>query len=141
MANPIFALVKSLFEPAAKLVDDLTLSKEEKMGFQAALDQLEIGVTTQLIGLILELEKMKANIIIAEAQSGSWLTQNWRPMIMMMFGYIIFNNYVLNPYFDIPMLVIEKDMWTLLKLGLGGYIGGRSIEKAVSVWKNGRKVD
>ena len=141
MANPIFGLIKALFKPATDLVDELHTSKEEKMAAQAVIMNLEVGLTSQVLGLVQELEKMKTSIIIAEAQSGSWLTANWRPMVMLMFAYIIFNNYVLNPYFGVPSLTIEPDMWTLLKLGIGGYIGGRSVEKAVSIWKNGRKAD
>ena len=30
---------------------------------------------------------------------------------------------------------IPPDMWDLLKLGVGGYVLGRSVEKGVKVWK------
>ena len=33
------------------------------------------------------------------------------------------------------MLEIPPDMWGLLKLGLSGYIVGRSGEKMVTAWK------
>lgn len=82
----------------------------------------------------------RANIIITEAQSGSWLASNWRPMLMVLFGIIIANNYVLAPYlhgFGLPSVSvpIPPDMWQLLKLGVGGYIVGRSVEKGIKSWK------
>lgn len=82
----------------------------------------------------------KAKIITAEAEGGSWLQKNWRPGIMAIFGLIIFNNYVLNPWlsalFSIDIKMdIPPDMWALLKLGIGGYIASRGIEKSVERWK------
>jgi len=57
-----------------------------------------------------------------------------------LFGIIIANNYIIYPYLslfmdDAPMLEIPPDMWGLLKLGLSGYIVGRSGEKMVTAWK------
>ena len=87
----------------------------------------------------LELLKAQANIIVAEAK-GSFLAANWRPIIMLLFGVIIANNYIIYPYLslffeDAPMLDIPPDMWALLKIGLGGYVVGRSVEKAVTNYK------
>jgi len=82
-----------------------------------------------------EVVKMQAQVITAEAKSEHWLTSTWRPIIMLIFGFIIFNNYVLVPYFStlfsvkIPSLTLTSEMWELLKVGIGGYIIGRSAEK------------
>lgn len=82
----------------------------------------------------------RASIIIAEAQGASWLQRNWRPGIMALFGVIIFNNYILNPWisamFDVEVVMeIPEQMWGLLKLGIGGYIVGRSVEQGITKWK------
>ncbi len=87
----------------------------------------------------LELIKGQVDIILAEAK-GSWLQRNWRPGLMALFGIIIFNNYVLNPWlstlFSVDVVMrIPPDMWALLKLGIGGYIVGRSVEKGMEKWK------
>ena len=76
----------------------------------------------------------KAQIITAEAKSEHFLTSTWRPITMLVFTFIIANNYVLVPYFqamgfDIPTLEISDKMWNLLSIGLGGYVVGRSAEK------------
>ena len=59
---------------------------------------------------------------------------------MLLFAAIIGNNYIIYPYLslfwmDAPMLEIPPDMWDLLKIGLGGYVVGRSGEKMVNTWK------
>jgi hypothetical protein len=83
-----------------------------------------------------------AGVIAAEAGGESWLQRNWRPLLMCVFGLIVFNNYVLAPYLEALVsfsvtLAIPPAMWDLLKLGIGGYIVGRSAEKAVRAWRGG----
>jgi len=77
---------------------------------------------------------MKASIIEAEAKSEHWLTSTWRPITMLIFAGIVANNYILVPYlkaFGLPVveLNLTPEMWDLLKIGVGGYIVGRSAEK------------
>lgn len=82
----------------------------------------------------------QASIIVQEAKGG-WLQRNWRPMLMCLFGIIIANNYIVHPYIALfwpgksVMMEIPEAMWGLLKIGVGGYIVGRSTEKAVQMWK------
>lgn len=85
--------------------------------------------------------RAQAEVIISEAKSESWLARNWRPGLMSLFGLIIFNNYVLYPYLSLffpaaPVLLVPLEMWSLLKLGVGGYVVGRSGEKIVKLWKD-----
>ena len=82
-----------------------------------------------------------AGIVTAEASSDHWLAANWRPITMLTFVFIIANNYIIYPYLALffesaPKLEIPPDMWALLKIGLGGYVVGRSVEKAVKGFKS-----
>lgn len=78
---------------------------------------------------------------------GSWLKNNWRPILMFVFIIIIFNNYVMAPWVDIffkmdpnPFRVnIPHDVWDILKIGIGTYIAGRSLETATKHWKRVQK--
>lgn len=86
-----------------------------------------------------ELQKMtaQAGVITAEANSTNRLTSSWRPMLMYTFMAIIANNYILAPYLQAMFHVglqlnIPPDMWELLRLGVGGYVVGRSVEKAAT---------
>ncbi|MHB8413912.1 MAG: 3TM-type holin [Acidiferrobacteraceae bacterium] len=84
--------------------------------------------------------KSAADIVKAEASSTNWLTSAWRPITMLTFVFIIANNYILFPYMQLFIhtgvaLTLPPDMWALLKIGLGGYVIGRSVEKSVSAYK------
>ena len=83
----------------------------------------------------------QSKIITAEASSEHWLVAAWRPITMLVFVFIIANNYILVPYInmflenDIKPLELTEQMWELLKIGLGGYVVGRSAEKFAKNWK------
>lgn len=84
----------------------------------------------------------QAGIVTAEAKSEFWITANWRPLTMLVFVAIIANNYIIAPYVGAIFgadaavsLELPPAMWELLKIGLGGYVVGRSAEKAVKLWK------
>jgi len=81
--------------------------------------------------------KAQAGIIGKEAQGESWLQRNWRPLLMLTVIIIIFNNYVLVPYAGaiwpdyVHVLELPSGLWALLNVGVGGYVGGRSVEKII----------
>ena len=90
----------------------------------------------KLIDTYVKLEELKAKVLTTE-MSGNWLQRSWRPMLMLSLVLIIVNNYILFPYFPdtLTMLELPEQLWTLLTIGVGGYVGGRSIEKAVKIYK------
>jgi len=90
--------------------------------------------TLVLTGQLKEIEAA-AQVIVAEAQGDSWLQRNWRPILMCLFGIIIANNYIVSPIFGGLMMPLPPEMWDLLKIGIGGYIVGRSGEKGIKLWK------
>ena len=82
-------------------------------------------------------QQMQAKIVETEAGSSHWITSAWRPITMLVFVSIVANNYILVPYLQafglhVPTLQLNDEMWNLLKIGIGGYIVGRSAEKVVS---------
>ena len=84
-----------------------------------------------------------AKVIIAEAQGHSWLQRNWRPLLMMVIIVIIANNYILFPYASlftdrVTVLELPQALYNLMAIGVGGYVVGRSGEKIVTQWKNGK---
>ena len=75
--------IGQIFEPAAKLIDELHTSGEEKLTLKAKLLEIQTGVITQSIELEKTAIEAKASIIITEAKSDSWLTKSWRPLVML----------------------------------------------------------
>jgi hypothetical protein len=90
----------------------------------------------KLIDTYIEIEKLKASVIETE-MSGNWLQRSWRPILMLSLVVIVINNYILFPYFPetLTMLDLPNELWNLLTIGVGGYVAGRSIEKAVKIYK------
>ena len=79
-------------------------------------------------------QQVARDVVVAEAQSDHWLTSAWRPITMLVFVAIVANNYILAPYIDLffnagLQLDVPAPMWDLIKIGLGGYVVGRSAEK------------
>ena len=124
LGGPITELVKGI----GGVIDSVSTTSEEKLAAQAKLFELQSAFTVKLTELDSQFAAEQAKVVIAEAQSESWLTRNWRPILMLTFTYIIAHNYIIAPVFSAPSLPIPDQMWELLKLGIGGYIGGRSAE-------------
>ena len=131
----VLNLIGQVFEPAAKLIDDLHTSKEEKLEQKAILLSLQTKFLADGLKFEQEQLKAKASIIIAEAKSESWVTRNWRPVTMLaLVASVLAYWFGLTPtdpvtgLSTIPLSVIER-LFTLVQIGVGGYIAGRSAEK------------
>ena len=72
----------------------------------------------------------QADIVKTEAASESWLTANWRPLTMVTFVGLIVARWF---GWAAPGLSPEEylKLWDIVQLGLGGYVVGRSVEKAL----------
>jgi len=104
--------------------------------------ELKAQISTQVYALAETEMKGAISVILAEAQGESWLQRNWRPLLMLTCIAIITNNYVLYPYMQAIFgwgvaLDLPEALWELLKLGVGGYVVGRSVEKGIDLWRNG----
>jgi len=119
-------VVTTVVSKVADLIDQKVEDKDLANKLKAEI-QTDI-LTKEYSRIEQELEAQKA-IIVAEATGHSWLQRNWRPITMLVFVYIIAHNYIIAPLFDLKELAIPPDMWSLLKIGLGGYVIGRSVEK------------
>jgi hypothetical protein len=76
-----------------------------------------------------KLLESRSRIIETEAKGESALQRNWRPLLMCICMFIIFSNYVLVPFFGIPPTILDDHIWSLMEMGVGGYVAGRSLEK------------
>jgi len=125
-------LIKSYFPP------DLT--PEQKAQLEKGLHEYQMQMTQEMNRYSEALIQTQGSIIEAEAKGDSWLQKSWRPITMLVFVFIIANNYIFFPYISLfggtaTALNIPPDMWDLLKLGLSGYILGRSGEKMIKTYK------
>jgi len=121
----------------AAITGDNPLTAEQR----ADLERKTIELHKLIADISAKIDRIKGDIIIAEAKGDSWLQRNWRPMLMCAFGFIVVNNYIISPYLQALFgfsvhLDLPPAMWDLLKIGVGGYIVGRSVEKGIERWKS-----
>ena len=102
-------------------------SKDERLAARNAL-------MNQATSLVSELQAQRAKIVELES-GGNWLQRSWRPIVMLLFAFIIVYAYFLQPaFFPNTTFVsdqLDPQFWELLKLGMGGYVIGRTSEKIV----------
>jgi hypothetical protein len=135
MANPITDFltggISGVVNSISEVIGKFVANPEEKLKAQVELSRIATDFQVKAMEVDRDFAVQQATVITAEAKSESWLARNWRPLIMIEFGFIIGYNYILAPIFGIQSLPIVPDMWSLLKLGMGGYIIGRSAEKTI----------
>ena len=120
----VLSLIGQIFKPAMEAIDAVHTSTEEKLEKKAQLLAIQVGFLEQ--GLQYEQAQLqaKADIIMAEAKSDSFIARNWRPITMLTFlALVVLDSFgwLANP--------LASEAWTLLQIGLGGYVVGRSAEK------------
>ncbi len=70
----------------------------------------------------------RAGVIKAEAQGDSWLQRSWRPVVMLVFTALIVARWLGWSAPDLSEAV-ELKLFSIVQLGIGGYIASRGIEK------------
>ena len=124
---------KDILDQGGKIIDNISTSDDEKS--KAKNDLTNIVMTS-----LTNIQNAQKEIILSES-SGNWLQRSWRPIVMLSFAFIVVYSFFLQPAF-FPKAVVVKDslpdhFWTLLEIGIGGYVVGRSAEKvAATVTKN-----
>lgn len=132
----VFSFISSIFEPAVKLVDELHTSDEEKLQLQSQIKAVENELLAKVIDYETQLLESKTAIITAEATGQSWLQRNWRPITMLVFLVLV----VSDSFGWLPNK-LAPEAWTLLQIGLGGYVAGRSAEKMTQQYLKARPAE
>jgi len=119
----ILGLIGQIFKPAMEMIDNVHTSEEEKLTKKAQLLELQTTFLSDALQYESDQLKAKAAIITAEATSESWLTRTWRPITMLVFLAL-----VVCDSFGWLASPLAPEAWTLLQIGIGGYIVGRSAQ-------------
>ena len=101
--------------------------------------RLKAEIETRLLQSDDRLAELQRDLLAIELKSDSWLTRSWRPMLMYLVMLLLAVYGLLLPLFEAIFGKLEgfeprwqqfpDGLWTLLMLGVGGYIGGRTVEK------------
>ena len=124
MISTIIPIVGSLL---TRIIDKLVPDKTQALEMQTqALKILHEEGTQELNAAV--------SIITAEVQGESWLQRNWRPMLMIWFAGLIGAHWLGFTPPNLPETV-QNALLDIVQVGIGGYVIGRSAEKAIKEWK------
>ena len=122
----MMSFISGIFQPAAKLIDDIHTSDEERLQLKAKMQEIENVLQLKILEYETKLMDAQKDVITAEATGQSWMQRNWRPITMLTFlGLVVCDS------FGWLHFRLAGEAWTLLQIGLGGYVVGRSAEKIV----------
>ena len=120
-------VIKAVAEPILGIIDKAVPDKT-----QAA--QLKNQIQNALINFDTTLLESRAKAIVAEASGESWLQRNWRPLTMLSFTCLIVAHWLGHTAPNLSEAQILS-LLGIVKVGLGGYVLGRSAEKVAKNWK------
>lgn len=124
-------LIERIIGPVSSLISEYIEDPDKQAEF-------EYRLRSELLNHEANLVNASRDIVVAEAQGESWLQRNWRPLTMISFVAILANNYILVPWLlalgvdTVAVLEMPAEFFTLLTVGLGGYVVGRTMEKTGS---------
>ncbi|MCT8971201.1 holin family protein [Microbaculum marinisediminis] len=117
--------------PVLEIVRRVIPDPAERARIEAELTQAASDAEARLA-------EAQAAIITTEARGGP-LQRNWRPLFMIVcMGLLVWHAVavpILAAILHVPLdevvglKAVPDGLWTLLVVGMGGYIGGRSLEK------------
>lgn len=122
MLEKLQKLISNLKVLVAQHVQD----NNAKESILEAIKEVDVEASKRIVNCEAQLIKCKKN-----TEQAHWLTRLWRPITMLTFVLII----LLHSIGWLAIEEIHDEMWTLIQIGLGGYVVGRSAEKIVSKLK------
>jgi hypothetical protein len=122
-------LIPAVTKLIGKAIDRAVPDKDEAMKIKAQANALvhEEGQA--------ELEAA-TKIVLAEAQGASWLQRSWRPIVMLTFCGLVVAHWMGFTAENLKESEITG-LLDIVKIGLGGYVVGRSGEKIMREYKKG----
>ena len=125
-----------IVESIRKHFDDRKFTEQERAEVDLALrnattslGEKELAFKTALAESEARVAEAQSAVLAAEASGDSWLQRNWRPMLMVVFALLLVCTWF-GLFSSRIGETLQLELLNLVKLGMGGYIAGRSVEKA-----------
>ena len=122
MFGILTSLGGSLLSGIFGIVDQVVEDKDKALEIKAAINAKYMDYQSQLLE--------SATKILTTEMTGSWLQRSWRPLTMLTFVALVVARWL---GFAAPGMSEAEylSVYDLIKIGLGGYVVGRSAEKIV----------
>jgi hypothetical protein len=121
-------IVDSAIGPVTDVIDDLFTSEEERKRANRLMKKVEVRFRKELLEVKKDLIKQRGKAVAAEIDGESWLQRSWRPITMLFFVVVIGAHWFGYAGQQLAPDTV-KQLYGLVKIGLGGYVIGRSAEK------------
>lgn len=110
----------NLVEKTGNIIDECISSDEEKGALKERLGKI---ILESLIALFNAQKE-----VLAVEMKGNFLQRSWRPILMLTFGLMLVCRWFGIANGNITQEV-ELEVLNILKIAIGGYVAGRSVEK------------
>lgn len=121
------AIIPALLGLIGKAVDKAVPDRDKA-------EALKADITLAMLNQGADELRGAVEIIKAEANGQSWLQRNWRPGLMVWFAGLIGAHWLGYTPDNLPPETVDK-LLDIVQVGIGGYVIGRSVEKAAAAWK------
>lgn len=125
--NIIGEVINAVAGPILSIIDKAVPDKDQA-------NRLKVQIQSELLRFDTKALEKSADVIIAEAQGDSWLQRSWRPVTMLTFTTLIVAHWLGLTAPNLPQEQVMA-LLNIVKIGLGGYVIGRSAEKVAKNWK------
>ena len=122
--------------PVTKALEAYVSDLELRRKLAAELEQQTLAYLSKSV-------ELGTGVVLAEVQSEHWLSRSWRPILMLiLMGFLLLAGLILpmadlftgHPInFQPRWQLLPGGFWDFLAIGMGGYIGGRSLEKVAGI--------
>ena len=127
LTGPLVKAVLDVFERA----------RAAKLDRAAIEAELQRAIATELTRFVITEIEARRDVLIAELHGESWLQRNWRPIVALTaffsYWFVIVAYPFLHAWGWLPPVrfgeVGLQNLFWLTTITIGGYIGGRTLEK------------
>ena len=123
----IAALIPAVTSLIGNVIDKAVPDKSEA-------EKLKAQITLEAMKADHAELKAATDVILAEANGESWLQRNWRPLLMLNFAGLVTAHWLGFTPENLSQDTINH-LLTIVQVGIGGYVLGRSGEKIVKAYK------
>ncbi len=128
----IWSFVTGIFSPVTDLIGKVVTKEEDILKVRNAIATAEHEMASKLIEYETKLLESKTKVIVADAKGESWLQRCWRPIANLTFLALA----VADAF---GLVKLTPQAWTLLTIGMGGGIIGRTFDKNIPHLANKNK--
>ena len=123
--NPLGSIIDLVKDGLDRFIPDKSQAAQAK----AVLDQLQASNQAQALADDIKVQLAGLAVVSDEAKGESWLQRNWRPLTALTFVVLVVAYWFGLNAPNLPATSVDE-LFGLVKLCLGGYTIGRTVEKA-----------